>query len=205
MKTGIVATIPEREKTLHMMINSVINQLDLLIVIHKSPTDGMKFFAADHHEGYLFILDDDIEYPPDFVSCMIETVEKYNREAVICCSGKIMKPTPITDFYKDVLIGLETFKELKEDTVVEIPLTCAVCYHTDLIWDLDETEMKHRNMADLNLAVWCKQMDIPIICKAHPANWLTNLMTELPAGSFTIYDSFQKDTSEQTKLINDYL
>jgi len=205
MKTGIVATIPGREKTLEIMKRSIIDQLDMLIVVYKSPSDGMKFFGADKLTGYVFILDDDIEYPPDYCDEMISAIEKYNHHAVICCSGKVMKRRPIDDFYQDVHIAYETFKEVKEDAPAEIPLTCAVAYHSDICVGLNESYFKAANMADIFLAIYCKHRQIPIMVKKRPANWLKNLMPELPENSYTIFDSFKCGTPVQTDLINRYL
>lgn len=205
MKVGFVATIDGRESIFEKMKESIINQVDMLIVVYRSPSDGFKFFGADRLQGYVFVLDDDILYPSDYVDEMIKAVEKYGRNAVICCSGKIMKPRPINDFYADEFKCLKTFERVEKDTVVEIPLTCAIAYHTDGVLHLCEHEMLHPNMADINLAIYCKQMGIPVICKAHSTDWLTNLMPELPPGTFTIFDSFRGNTSKQVELINAYL
>ncbi|WP_422824221.1 glycosyltransferase [Xenorhabdus thailandensis] len=40
--------------------------------------------------GYLFTLDDDLIYPPDYIEKLIEKIEKYERNVFICVHGNII-------------------------------------------------------------------------------------------------------------------
>ncbi len=106
-----VATYPARKDVLPLMIKSVIDQVDLLHVsmngyekgykppyldhpkillsyLDNSLTDAAKYYRVRFQSGYIFTMDDDLEYAPDYVQYMISKIEQYQRKAVVTLHGR---------------------------------------------------------------------------------------------------------------------
>src|SRR5690349_16831772 len=56
--------------------------------------DVGKFFCYDQWEGYVFTVDDKLIYARNYAQLMIESIEKFQRKAVISCHGRIFNPGP---------------------------------------------------------------------------------------------------------------
>lgn len=199
-----MATIPSRELTVRIAAKSLENQVDIVRVFRDSPSDGYKFkrLTEFSNDEIIFICDDDIEYPADYVTTMM----KYLRPGiVITCMGKIMKPRPIESFYRDELIGYKTFDDIDYLRKVEVPGTGSMAFHRSTCPNLDHEYFKIKNCADIWMAIYCKENNIPVFVIPHRANWLINLMPILPLDTPNIFDSLKNDDGEITELINDRL
>jgi hypothetical protein len=111
MRTSInIATMPGREEQLFRTLHSLIDQADVIRVycnnMKKPPmftapklniewimgehdlTDNGKFYALDHiiEPEFYLTCDDDIQYPPDYVSEMVKAVRSYH--AIVTIHGR---------------------------------------------------------------------------------------------------------------------
>ena len=198
-----IASIPEREITLRKAVKSLNKQVDLVRMFRDSPSDGFKFKLLGEIplDDIIFICDDDIEYPVDYVATMM----KYLRPGtVITCMGKILKPRPISSFYRDELSCYKTFEDNDCMVQVEIPGTCAMAFHRSTCPDLDHTYFQSIN-SDIWMGIYCKEHNIPCYVIPHKGEWLTNLMPMLPDDTPSVFDRFKNNDQHMTQLVNERL
>lgn len=103
MITAKIASIPERISQLELTVNFFLNHVDKLevylnnypivpvflkrpeIQIFTSQENGDrgdvgKFYQVESARGYIFTIDDDLIYPPDYISTMIKKIDHYERK-----------------------------------------------------------------------------------------------------------------------------
>jgi len=198
--TASLATIPNRVTPLKEMVDSIIDQVDILQVylngfedkeipvylfkenkvrIYRSQEedfgdrgDAGKFFNVQNIHGWHFVCDDDIHYPKDYVSSMIQKCEKYQRRFVVGCHGGDFNKFPVNDAYKDRR-NMAHYKksEVKEDYLVHFLATNSVCFHSDTI-DLHESDFPKANMADIWLGLACQCKQVGMLNRAKVMGWI---------------------------------
>ena len=198
-----IATQPKRAKTMQIARRSLREQVDVINVIENSPTDGWKFKGIKQYalNDIIFVCDDDIEYPPDFVRTMISYLKP---GVVVTVMGKILKPRPIQAYYQDELVCYRTFEANNKLSKVEIPGTCGMAFHRSTCPDLDETYFKSIN-SDVWMGIYCKDRGIPAYVIPKPENWLKNLMPMLPVDTPSVFETYQYNCQHMTDLINERL
>lgn len=158
-----------------------------------------KFYQIEKVSGYLLTIDDDLIYPSNYVDCMINKIDAYQRKALICVHGNILPRHKLSSYYKDKK-GLHFERALIKDTLVDVPGTGTLGFHTEAL-KISQKIFLSINMSDIWLAVYAKRNNIPIISIERSKHWIVQARGE--AFEKSIYQSsFQKDTN-QTKIIND--
>lgn len=230
-----LATIPERASILPRVIASLVGQVDrvhlamaipsidddivarahalpdylidpkIFVTFHdNSLQDGVRWINAPQDPGhYVFVCDDDIEYPSDYVTKMIAHSWTFRDQAIISCMGKKLRPRPVPNYFQSESPCLKTFEHVQNYYSVEIPGACAMLYHTNRI-KIDLKDIESPN-SDLCTAVIAKRRGVKCFVVPHAADWLTNLMPFLPAGSPNMFDQYKVDDSNLTKYINENL
>lgn len=191
-----MATFPARRRQLRKAVASIIGQVDRLhvylnnyqsipdflqqdrVVAHLPSLGDLqergKFYGAEGEKGYIFLLDDDIVYPKDYVKRMVQEVERHNREAVIGVHGisySRTKPSPIADrsvcaFWKACLGG-----------PVDALGTATVAYHSDAL-ELSISNTNFDGQADPFVAAKAWELGRPMLSIARKRNWLRPLRSE---------------------------
>lgn len=187
-----LASIPEREFALEMVVKSLYNHVDRLNVFlngysyvptflrrrkidvarsqnHNDLGDAGKFFWAGLFEGYCFHCDDDLFYPEDYVPCLVRAIERYNRKAIVGLHGcEILSPF---ECYGKSRRLWHYQKRVRIDKHVHLLGTGTVAYHTSTA-KLCVADFPLPNMADAWLALEMQRQNVPMVCVAHPENWL---------------------------------
>lgn len=189
MITGGLATIPARVKTLKLVIDSILPQLDLLYVTlngHReipdwlnkldkvnivlsdnSRGDAMKFAFCESQIAYYFGIDDDLIYPDGYVEKMIKGVDKYDGLVSLC--GKIYS-RPVEKFYKPRL-SFHCLNPRGDDVVVDIVGGGVCAFHTSrLKVKLDDFPIP--NMSDIWLSKLAWRQGVPLIVLSHLRGYL---------------------------------
>jgi hypothetical protein len=223
---AFTATLPGRAGIAQSAIASIMPQCDnMQIVLNGFPSsvsgfpydggetiqivrhdnslqDGSRFIGMeDCPPGYVLVFDDDIRYPPDYVETLIEAHKKYG--GIICPMGKILKPRPITSYYKDILLSLRTFDNVPADTPVQVPGMCGALWHNSEV-KLSTKDMMIPN-SDLCVAKYAKDNGIRSIVIKHSADWLTNLWTGEVTKQPSIYGKYRRNDEIQTDFVNMFL
>lgn len=216
--TACVASYPPREEKLERVIASLLPQVDEIHVYlnqyEATPSflkhsrikvmlggeennlrdNGKFYFTAKVRDGYCFTVDDDINYPSDYVSTLIRKVEFYERQAIIGLHGTIYSK-PIRSFFRGrTLLHFE--EALDKDTIVNQLGTGTVAFHTQLVRPKLEW-FQATGMADVWLAAQARRMNIPMVCMERPALWMSPIGVE----ETTLFREFRKNDGKQTEIV----
>ena len=219
-----LASFPPREKKLKKVVECFLSQADNIYVylndykeipafldhprIHvKLSNDaygdlrdnGKMYFMNTVPNGYCFTVDDDINYPDDYIEKMIRKIEIYERKAIVGIHGTIFAK-PFENYFKNRTV-FHFKNKLERDVVVNQLGTGTVGFHTSLIRPNLE-EFCDVGMADVFMAIIAKKNAISLICIDRDENWMS-AMEEDEGGN--LYHEFRKNDSKQTKYISQIL
>jgi hypothetical protein len=220
-----MASLPDRRKTLIKSLNSLIEQVDTVQIAvnydldplqknlaraipnvkfiehDNSLQDGARFINANAKPGYCLVCDDDIFYPPDFVQTMINWHTVVG--GFVTVMGKVLKPRPLQSYYKGWAANYRTFDKIDQLQRVDIPGCCGILWHTKEV-TVNESNMIIPN-SDVCVGALAKELSIPCHVVPHAADWLTNLMPELPKDTLSIFGKYRKNDKIQTDYINKWM
>jgi hypothetical protein len=193
-----MATIPDREALAAEVIKKIEPQVDELFVhvnggFGKGLTDRGKFKGCDL-PGYHLMVDDDIDYPDDYVEKLLLGVEHYDRRNPVGVHAQIMVE-PIVSYYKS-RIKFPCVAGLEASRKVHVLGTGTLAYHSSSI-RITVSDLKSNFMADVWFALIAKAQGVDLFAIARDSNWIKLL--EQP--KTTIYECFKANDTEQTKLI----
>lgn len=173
-----MATYDLRKDTRDKCINSIIDQLDDLVIINNSEeerdrTDNAKFFLLDRirQPVYFFTLDDDLIYPPDYVSKTIEAIEEF--ECIVTYHGRKLNGVGL-NYYK----GHQQFTCLgKVDKAVELDVcgTGVTAFRTDYFHPRGLANCPLHRMSDLIFSLEAARQKKTIGVIPHEAGWITHI------------------------------
>ncbi len=196
--TAAMATYPGRRHIVPAVIDSLLPQVDRLFVYLNNYDDvpdfirqhaqreriafvldptsqrraAAKFCWLDQVRGYHLVCDDDILYPPDYASRMVEAIERWQRRAVVGVHGVVFE-TNIEDARSSRRAVFKFPTSMPADTPVHFLGTGTVALHSDLLGSLDVSRFQSYPIAnDEILAVSARNAGVPMICVARDADWL---------------------------------
>jgi|SRR5688500_15323519 len=220
-----MASLPDRRHTLMKSIRSLIDQVGTVQIavnyeldplqnnltnhIQKikfiqhdnSLQDGARFINAHAKPGYCLVCDDDIVYPPDFVETMINWHTAVG--GFVTVMGKVLKPRPLESYYKGWAQNFRTFDKIDQLQRVDIPGCCGILWHTKEVI-VNDKDMDIPN-SDVCVGIAARMSDVPCHVVPHSADWLTNLMPELPKDTLSIFGKYRKNDKIQTDYINRWM
>ncbi len=201
--TAYMATFPSRENLIGQVVESLINQVDKLVIWVNGEMElpqicyhekvelywgkdvlgfdigcAGKFAFAFEWDGYIFTVDDDIIYPSDYVERSIAKIEEYERKCVLSWHGR-QTSLPITVYRsaKDMIKNCSFQRNVEEDTECHIIGTGVMFFHTStIVPKYDVMEMKHTNVSDIHFAQSMDMRGIKTIVAAHDRGWLKALV-----------------------------
>jgi hypothetical protein len=215
-----IASIPERSAGLRRVLDRLLPQVDQAyvyldkypdvpeflrdpkITVYESHLHGDcggpgKFLGAMHHTGYYLTVDDDIDYPKNYVAQMQQVVARSNNHLCAGVHGVILRP-PITNYYRD-RATLHFRKRLRVDTPVHILGTGTLCFHTAMT-KFSLNWLEHNGSSDITVSLELEQQGVPRICVARKAKWLTPFEETQP--QLTLYGQGIKNPVIATELVN---
>ncbi|MCX7125357.1 MAG: hypothetical protein NTU49_06350 [Gammaproteobacteria bacterium] len=217
-----LASIPQRIDALEKVINSTIDQFDIINVylneyltvpsflyhnkirifasdIYENIGDVGKFFPLQGCLGYLFTLDDDLLYPPDYAKTMISKILQYNRSAFICVHANTLpKNSKLRSYHKNRKVT-HFSKKLKRDKIVDIPGTGTLAFHSSL-YQIKMEDFTLPNMTDIWLYKIAKERNIPVISVERKRRWVTSLIPE--TDPYSIFTRTQNRDEKITLIAN---
>jgi len=123
-------------------------------------------------EGYVFVLDDDIAYPADYVERMIAKIEEHRRGAVVVVHGMDFRE-PFEDYIRDRI--LYHFQEGQpQDRTVHAGGVGTSAFHTSTIRP-HLRDFPDPGFRDLWFAILAGRQKVPIVCMARELGWLRSI------------------------------
>jgi len=222
MKPIIVfmCSLPEREQQLKQVINSLSPQVDYIylalnnyksmpewiktnnkIIAYKRNNqkgDAERFMFCDILKShYAFICDDDLIYPPDYVSKALQYIDVY-PQTVLGYHGRIMKPRPLKSYYKDRAEMYHCLSDVEQMHEVDIISNCNCFYDSDYL-TIRYDAFLTKNMSDIYFNYQAKQQGLKRIVLPHNKDYFKYL--QVPN---TIHEQSFNNCEVQTNFINQF-
>jgi glycosyltransferase involved in cell wall biosynthesis len=220
-----VATIKSRITALRDMVESILPQIDELIVYQNDYADEFEFLrhpkiqvlnaattgqnmgdagkffkVTDYPNAIYFSLDDDLLYPPDYVERTLQYLREYNYQVIVTSHGRNLRPDA-TSYYKHAADYYPALKDLLDPHFVQFGGTGVMAFDTELV-KISFQDFKAPNMADIWMALYARQADIPLLVFPHAAGWLR--MHESVDRADTIWAHSQVNSALQDELIQQF-
>lgn len=214
-----IATLPERLIGLKESLSSIYHQADEINVMlnghdhfpdfpdkqnkitwtlmDNSLGDAAKVYGLENKEGFIFLIDDDLWYPPTYADNMIH---KYNQyRSVITLHGKVYTK-PVRRVHGGFKENYHCLHTVTGDHVVDIGGSGVMLFHTDK-FKIDTSHCPQKNMLDIWVGKRAKELATKIIVVEHKNNYLRYLGAQK-----TIWGSLtQKDNDYQVKILNSFI
>jgi len=158
--------------------------------------DAFKFLNLEKVDGYYFSIDDDLIYPPTYVSDTIKKCKEFNNKKVVTYHGRNFTSFPISSYYRSASERYACLTKVKNDVKVQFGGTGVMCFHTSLI-KIPIDYFKNANMADVWVGKYCIENNIEIICLKHDEGYIKYIPQKT-----TIYNDESKSDKIQTDLVN---
>lgn len=219
-RVGTMASFPPRRDGLKLSIDSILPQLDQLIVylngyegvpeflrdpkirIVRSQDalgdlrDNGKFFdLPQEDDAYVFTLDDDLIYPPDYVAKMIFQIEMLGRSVVVGVHGANFPDGEFTRLNQRTVFHF-AFK--KPGRFVDLLGTGTTAWHSSTL-KLSLSNFETKGVSDLWFAAAAAQQSVPLYSVARDTGWLveqprsdTSLWQETVSAPQAYWDVYNK-------------
>jgi hypothetical protein len=220
-----VATIKGREEAFKDTVLSIINQVDKLIVyqngykeifdflnnekieVYSSVDTGVdmgdagKFYKlSDYTNNYYLSIDDDLIYPTDYVSNIIDNLKNYNNSVIITHHGRILNTNAVS-YYKDSKLKFRCLDNVDGYQAIHFPGTGVMGFHTTKV-RITFDYFKIANMCDIWVGLYARENNIPIIVAPHKTGWIKH--SDKFNLNNTIYSTSINNDDIQNKLIIDF-
>lgn len=163
----------------------------------RSRGDAGKFWGLQDSDDCIYLsCDDDIAYPGDYVSRMVDVLARHHGRCAVTVHGARVRQLAdgkVRHYYDPELRSVLHFEApLAVDRQVHIPGTGTTVFHSQHVKPTLAC-FERANMADLWLARFLREQGTPVVAIARPAHWLRQLAVTRP----TIYgDSSGRRSSD---------
>jgi hypothetical protein len=196
-----MATFAGREQAVERAINSLINQVDEIVLydneVNPNLYDNGKFYGLklQRKPCYYFTCDDDLIYPPNYVQTMIVAIEKH--KTIVTHHGRIVDSLDVS-YYR----SHKTFRCLNYNTVeclIDVPGTGVTAFRTDYFNPKQLYKAKDVKMSDIVFGLEAKKQGKKITILRHPSNWIRQIQID---NSKSIHTTEYKREQRQIELTN---
>lgn len=216
-----IATYPMRREIIGPTIASLKDQCDVIRLYLNNydaiPDEIMDALGGKPHEividpmsakrasaklhwayvpGYHIICDDDIIYPKDYVSHMIEKINQYEKKAFVGVHAVIFE-----EFIKDSKNSrkhiFDARRALSEDTPVHLIGTGTLAYHSETSQHVPIKDIERVPYSiDETFAVIAKRSSVPLIAVQRDDNWLVGN----PLMKYGLHEEKLQDASRRKEI-----
>jgi hypothetical protein len=197
-----MATTNHRARFAETAVESLVDQADEIIVYNNSNeahdyTDNAKFHALTlfNEPVYYFSCDDDILYPSDYVSTMVEAIERTGT--IVTHHGRELLGLD-RNYYRGHQ-GFRCLDENKTEQIIDVAGTGVTAFRTDYFNPTEIYKATDKRMSDLVFSLAAAKQGKQITILKHSKNWLKDL--RVPQG-LSIHFMERRNT-RQNELANE--
>lgn len=204
-----MATWEPRFPIISRAVDSLKGQVDRLLINvngdQPPPVDAEFNFSENigdrgkvnfSEKGYIFLVDDDIVYPYNYIREMTRIIDEHDRQVIVGVHGAILR-FPVTDYYRCRRTITYT-RPLASHSKVHILGTGTVAFHTDY-FQIGLEDAQYNNMLDCFFAVKAQNEQKKMLCVARKNNWLQSIRSPV-----SIYSSRPTKTTEVINRVKDW-
>jgi len=219
-----IATIESRILHLEETINSIIDQVDKLIVYQNGYKellpflenekieiissldtnidmgDAGKFFKVNEYKNCYYIsIDDDLIYPEKYVENIINYLKLYNNDCIVTYHGRNF-PKDATSYYRNAKERFRCLDNVIGNHEVQFGGTGVMAFYTNRV-NIGFDYFKIANMADIWMGLYAKENSIKIMVLAHNKGWIKKCIHPIEKD---IYTTYLYNSSVQDRLLKEY-
>jgi len=199
MKTiGCMATYDKRANTRQKSIDSIKSQLDEFWLMDNSTAkldraDNAKFHALDYIDEpcFMFLLDDDLIYPTDYVETMIKAIQEF--DCIITLHGRLLIGEGL-NYYK-AHKSFHCLGTVQESIVIDVAGTGVTAFDTRYFYPKGLAGDTRLRMSDLLFSLEAAKQKKTIGVLQHKAGWIKHINNRE-----TIFDTESKDCRIQNEI-----
>ena len=215
-RVAAIATMASRIETFKEVLPTIHQQVDHMFVYldgYGAPPDFLGMFdritvskAEDLHvssrllciqqlsaPAVVVIVDDDIIYPPDYVSRLVVHLQRLDGKAIVGVHGRIFRP-PYESYLRDATMMHFTHRLFQRYQVHELGVgTCAFISSN---FDIDPREWDRCDINDITVAIEAERRGLKRVVVPRRAGWLKAYAENQPD---SLYRRTLNDESEQTR------
>lgn len=214
-----IASVPSRARSLKTALRSIWSQVDYVEVVLNGydavppwlrgdrvcvarsqeigdHADNAKFYGMQKYDDCIyFSIDDDIEYPSDYVARMLACMDRFGGQVAVGVHGAFVPAERVSFLHRQVFCFWD---ELKFDLPVSYVGTGTIAISRALMPTSPIQMFTETGMSDLFVASHLKEKGIPAICVRRPVSWLRKLSTR---GLPSLWDRAQENPVRQNALL----
>jgi hypothetical protein len=197
-----MATTNERARFAETAVESLVHQADEIIVYNNSNeahdyTDNAKFHALTlfNEPVYYFSCDDDILYPSDYVSIMVEAIERTGT--IVTHHGRELLGLD-RNYYRGHK-GFRCLDDNDKEQIIDVAGTGVTAFRTDYFNPIEIYKATDKKMSDLVFSLAAAKQGKQITILKHTKNWLKDL--RVPQGLSINF--MERRNTRQNQLANE--
>ena len=230
MNIAAIPTMPGREPCLEKAVDSLIGQVDLVVVFMNGPMypvkrkdsvaylNGKDFGSARRFEVFdifekgfhltmgtdssVALCDDDLLYPPDYIKVMKEALDTFG--GIVTCHGRVLDKgrMPLKSWHKEAFKSVHPCLEANpENITVDIAGTGAMMINP-FVFSPRMNDFKHPNYDDVEFSILAHKAKKKMVCIKHAADWIKYLNP--PAESTIWHQTSKQGHRPLLNLVNSY-
>ena len=168
----------------------------------KGSNEKLRFIATGNNY-YICLADDDLIYPPDYLSKLIAGCEKYNAQVGL--HGVILFKGKINSYYRDRNV-FRALGSVEKDTEVDMVSNCGSLFKRNFYTDLDKWYdfCGTTSMDDIYVNYFAKKIGVRRMVLAHQEGYLKH--KEQYAEDNYVFNKYALTGNDkvQTDFINEY-
>jgi len=197
-----MATTNQRARFAETAVESLVHQANEIHVYNNSNeandyTDNAKFHALTlfNEPVYYFSCDDDILYPSDYVSTMVEAIERTGT--IVTHHGRELLGLD-RNYYRDHQ-GFRCLDENNTEQIIDVAGTGVTAFRTDYFNPTEIYKATDKRMSDLVFSLEAAKQGKQITILKHAKNWLKDL--RVPQGLSINF--IERRNTRQNELANE--
>lgn len=177
-----------------------------VVILYFAPKGDLKdtgrLYTSEGETGYIFLCDDDLIYPADYIETMINQIEFNQRNVIITAHGSRLR-FPVKNYYDDRIV-FKCLNHVPKSEWVHVPGSGVSAWHSSTFSiDIEKTKdiIGVNCFSDLWIAIQAQFSEVAILCIGHPAKWITQTEQSLKDDTDGISYNFKYD-NHQPSVVN---